>query len=100
MNENMVLKLIQPILHGENEITELTLRPITGKDMMGLKFELMARDGAPSLMIDAEQSFKLAYKLTGIPAPVLAQMIAPDVTNLCIELQTFLLSGQWTGRTQ
>ena len=92
--EECTIKLTAPIMHGQNEITELTLRPITGKDMLGIKFEF---DTAGKMVADA--SFKLGYKLTGIPAPVLSQMIAPDVLNLSIELQSFLASGQWTGRS-
>ena len=94
--EECTIKLTAPIMHGQNEITELTLRPITGKDMLGIKFEF---DTAGTMVVDADASFKLGYKLTGIPAPVLSQMIAPDVLNLSIELQSFLASGQWTGRS-
>mgnify|MGYP002743833896 FL=1 len=94
--EECTIKLTAPIMHGQNEITELTLRPITGKDMLGIKFEF---DTGGKMVVDADASFKLGYKLTGIPAPVLSQMIAPDVLNLSIELQSFLASGQWTGRS-
>ena len=72
-----VITLSQPIMHGQTEITELELRPIIGKDMIGLRFEISQRDNGVGLIIDADTAFKLAYKLTGIPAGVLAQMAAP-----------------------
>ena len=93
-----VITLSQPIMHGQTEITELELRPIIGKDMIGLRFEISQRDNGVGLIIDADAAFKLAYKLTGIPACVLAQMAAPYAAALTLELQSFLLSGRWTGK--
>lgn len=101
--EKMILALSMPIVFGKdadgspNEIREIELRPITGKDMIGLKFSF---DGeGKNLIVDADAAFKLAAKLSNIPPTVLAQMTAPDVVQLSLELQSFLASGQWTGRT-
>lgn len=102
MKELLVLALSMPIEFGRDadgnpkEITELEIRPITGKDMMGLKFAFDTE--GKSLIVDADSALKLAAKLTNIPATVLAQMTAPDVLRLSMELQTFLASGQWTGQ--
>lgn len=102
MKELLVLALSMPIEFGRDadgnpkEITELEIRPITGKDMMGLKFSFDTE--GKSLIVDADSALKLAAKLTNIPASVLAQMTAPDVLRLSMELQTFLASGQWTGQ--
>lgn len=102
MKELLVLALSMPIEFGRDadgnpkEITELEIRPITGKDMMGLKFSFDTE--GKSLIVDADSALKLAAKLTNIPATVLAQMTAPDVLRLSMELQTFLASGQWTGQ--
>lgn len=102
MKELLVLALSMPIEFGSDadgnpkEITELEIQPITGKDMMGLKFAFDTE--GKSLIVDADSALKLAAKLTNIPATVLAQMTAPDVLRLSMELQTFLASGQWTGQ--
>ena len=58
--EECTIKLTVPIMHGQNEITELTLRPITGKDMLGIKFEF---DTSGKMVVDADASCKLGYKL-------------------------------------
>ena len=78
-----VITLSQPIMHGQTEITELELRPIIGKDMIGLRFEISQRDNGVGLIIDADAAFKKA---------------APDAAALSLELQRFLLTGRWTGK--
>ena len=85
--------LRKPIRFGQDEIAVLTIRPFTAKDMAGIKRDFDPQSG--KMTVDTDATIKLTAKLTNIPPGVLMQMTASDLFMLDMNVQTFLLSGQW-----
>lgn len=97
MIDSKVFPLSAPINWGNQTVKELKLRPITGKDLMGLKMEFDPQGG--KLVVDTTVALTIAYRLSNVPTPVLEQMSGQDALMLSIEIQGFLLSGQYGGQT-
>ena len=89
----LAFELSKPIKFGSDTIETLTLRPFTAKDMAGIKRDFDPTSG--KMTIDTDATIKLTAKLVNIPPGVLMQMTGNDLFLLDMQVQTFLLSGQW-----
>lgn len=88
MSESTTVQLRKPIQHGSEVITQLTLRPLKGKDMRRLK----ASTDQPMAMI-----IELAGYLSGQVTQVIDELEGEDLREVMQAVSGFLGGGLTTG---
>lgn len=88
--ERKTVKLRAPIQFGSETITELTFRPVTGKDLRSLRM----RDDYPM-----EFALALAGKLAGQPDAVIDMLAGQDLEEVVAIASGFMSSSPATGKT-
>lgn len=79
----MTYKLSKPVMHGDNEIAELELREMTGKDIIELGFPyLIIAEGGGELKIQVSVIMKYVSRLAAVPPSVIEKLSPSDITGL------------------
>lgn len=86
------MKLVTPVMNGEEEITEINLREPTGDDVQktGFPFLVLPGDGdEPALDLRAKVVGKYISLLGGVPPSVVGKLSATDFSDLMGEVMGF-----------
>lgn len=87
MCEPVVITLRKPIESGKATITELTIRPVKGKDLRRLK------PGDPPVV----QTLNMLSWLSGQPMQVIDELEGDDIGKAMAVVNDFLFATQGTG---
>lgn len=90
MADNNVYPLRTPITFEGNEIREVTLRPLKGRDLLAVEREIKARGGNMAQMGEMESTFHMIARATGQEFEAIEEMAAEDVTTLAQRVSGFL----------
>lgn len=78
------VKLSQPITHGDEAITELTLREPTVDDVsdIGYPFVLVTGEGDTAIELRPKIVMRYAARLSGVPPSILKDISLGDLSSL------------------
>jgi len=88
---SVTVKLSKPLEHGDDDITELTLRPPTVDDLadIGYPFTVSTGDGDTGIEMKPKAILKYASRLAGVPPSVLKGMALSDFMKVQTEVMFF-----------
>ena len=86
-----VIKLSRYLVHGDDEITELSLRQPTVEDVadIGYPFTLLTGDGETRIELKPKAILKYASRLAAVPPSVLKDMALADFMAAQTEIMGF-----------
>lgn len=89
-NGNITVRLSRPIYHGDDEITELTLRSPTLDDLADIGYPFSISTGEETTMeMKPKTILKYASRLAGLPPSVVKTMSFADFMVVQTEIMGF-----------
>ena len=89
----LILPLKKPLHHGEREITQLEIRPITTDDMEALGRLYTVGVTAESVNVDIKQTIRYLSRLCALPPSVIKQMSPFELDQAGWQLFNFFVNS-------